>query len=119
MGRQQFVEQLQALGFNPVVNGDRVTFPYVVPVGKFIGEEVTLGFVVNDDFPLNPPSGPHVSPQIRPITGGGGEHPLGGVHGSNFGSTWEYWSRPCNHWSTTGRTVRDYMAHIRHLWETQ
>ena len=123
MSRTDFVAQLKELGYNPTESTNRVTFPYRVSTGKFAGNEITLGFIVEDSFPLTPPSGPHVSPRLLPITGGGGQHPLGGVHESQqFGSEWEYWSRPYPQnpgWANTDRKVRTYMAHITNLFATQ
>jgi hypothetical protein len=120
MGREDFMNQLRLLGFEPSnPTGDRVIFDFAVPVGKYIGEKLQMGFLVGDDWPRTPPSGPHISPQLLPITGGGGVHPAGGIHNSDFGPAWEYWSRPCTHWANTDRTVKAYMAHINRLFEVQ
>lgn len=120
MARQDFIDQLKALGFAPEELGsNRVCFYYTIPVGKFIGQQVKLGFVVGEDFPANPPGGLHVCPHLLPINGGG-PHTSGGVHDNReFGIGWQYWSRPFPKWGNTDRTVRTYMAHIRHLFETQ
>lgn len=120
MARAYFLDQLRQLGYNPNDLGDgKVCFPYTVPVGRFCGQEVQLGFRVGDDFPLNPPSGPHVSPRLLPLNQSSNRHPEGGVHASEFGADWEYWSRPFPGWAGTDRTVKTYMAHIRHLFATQ
>lgn len=120
MGYQEFVDGLVGLGYEVrELGNNRVAFDYKVPCGRFGGRAIELGFVVPAEFPLNPPSGPHVSPQLLPLTGGGGVHPAGGIHASDFGPTWQYWSRPLLHWATTRRTVGDVMAHIRHLLDTQ
>lgn len=120
MAYQDFVSGLRTGGYGVrELGGNRVTFPYVVPTGRFAGTEIDLGFDVPADFPLTPPGGPHVSPRLLPITNGGGSHPSGGVHTSPFGETFEYWSRPLSHWPSTKRTVKDVMAHIRHLFDTQ
>jgi len=120
MAYQDFINGLRALGFDVRELGDnRVTFAYVVPTGRFADRAIEFGFHVPQDFPLTPPSGPHVTPQLLPITNGGGTHPNGGVHTSPFGEQWEYWSRPLSHWPATKRTVKDVMAHIRHLFDTQ
>lgn len=119
MGRQDFINGLKSLGFEPHDNGDgKVSFEYTVPVGRFMEQVIKIGFQVNDDFPVNPPGGPHVSPQLLPLKSVG-EHPLGQVHGSPFGADWEYWSRPYPEWNKTDRSVKAYMAHIRHLFDTQ
>lgn len=118
--RTDFIAQLHNLGFLPEeLPENRLAFDYVVPVGKFAGTSLRLGLVVADDFPAVPPSGPHISPALLPVTGGGGQHPSGGVHQSPFGAGWEYWSRPFPNWATTDRTVKAYLAFIRRLFETQ
>lgn len=121
MARQDFVDQLKALGYQPQELGEnRLCFEYTIPVGKFIGQNIRLGLVVGDDFPATPPGGLHISPHLLPLNGNGGVlHPAGGIHASPFGSDWQYWSRPCPDWPKTDRTVRVYMAYIRRLLETQ
>ena len=120
MGYQEFVNELRDLGLVVTEFPDgRVSFPYRVESGPFAGREVHIGFVVPQDFPVNPPGGPHISPRLLPITGGGGAHPAGGVLVSDFGPDWEYWSRPLSHWATTKRTVKDVIAHVRHLFDSQ
>lgn len=120
MARQDFIDQLKTLGFAPEdLGANRVCFPYSIPVGKFIDQQIRLGFVVNEDFPANPPGGLHVSPHLLPINPSG-THPAGGVHDNReFGAGWQYWSRPFQEWANTDRSVRVYMAHIRNLFATQ
>jgi hypothetical protein len=119
MGRQKFIDELTAMGYQPEPkNGNLVAFRYTIPVGKFSEKEIILGFAVNEDFPLNPPGGPHVSPCLLPLNPSGGTHPNCGVHNSPFGDGWQYWSRPFQNWPGTKRTVRAYMAHIRHLFDS-
>ena len=119
MARTQFVEQLRALGIEPEDRGGgRLAFRFTIEVGRFAGREVWLGVAVGDDFPANPPGGPHVSPRLLPIQSGG-THPSGGVHDSPFGPEWQYWSRPFPGWAQTDRSVRAYLAHVRHLFHTQ
>ncbi len=56
MARKDFIDQLRALGYDPQEFGDnKVAFLYTIPVGKFGGKEIMLGFVVGEDFNLNPP----------------------------------------------------------------
>ncbi|HSZ58355.1 MAG TPA: hypothetical protein VK797_22005 [Tepidisphaeraceae bacterium] len=122
MSRQDFVDQLTALRFKPSQpGGNRVAFPYEVEVGKFSGRQIQLGFVVPDDFPFNPPSGPHLLPPLLALHPQNDvPHPVGGVHPSEpFGSDWQYWSRPFQDWKNTDRSVRVYMAYIRKLFDTQ
>lgn len=125
MGGLDFITQLRAFGYDVEErSGNRVVFPYTIPIGPRLGEQVHLGFVVPTDFPLSPPSGPYVSPLLLPINPNQSVgHPVGGVHPANsfgldWGADWEYWSRPFPDWPGTDRTVRAYMAHIAHLFET-
>src|SRR5688572_29735708 len=119
MPRQDFIEQLKAMQCEPSDrDGSFITFPYTIPVGRLAGTQITLGFQVTDDFPMNPPGGPHVSPRLMPQNPSGGTHPTFGIHASNLGEDWQYWSRPFPNWPTTDRTVKAYMAHIRHLFDT-
>lgn len=114
-----FLAELRRLGFDPTDHGSgRVSFDYTVDVGRLAGKTFRLGFAVPSDFPLTPPSGPHVSPRIH-ANQAGGAHPTGGIHDSPFGVGWQYWSRPCNDWPKTRRRVADYMAFVRQLWATQ
>jgi hypothetical protein len=118
---EAFVAGLVQLGYEPVVladQPDRVTFDYEVESGRFAGRKVRLGIVVPGDLPATAPSGPHVSPHIHPIGQAGG-HPAGAVHASDFGSDWQYWSRPFSDWATSKRTVAAYMSHIWRLWDSQ
>lgn len=120
MARQDFIDQLRALGHEvEEPGGNKISFTYVIPVGKRANQEIKIGFEVSEDFPANPPSGPHVSPRILPLDKTKDPHPKGGVHEStNFGNEWEYWSRPFPNWANTDRTARTYMAFIRYLFET-
>jgi len=120
MARQDFIDQLKALGYLPEdLGANRVWFPYMIPVGKFFEQEIKLGVVVGEDFPATPPGGIHLSPHLLPINASG-IHPDGAIHDNReFGSGWQYWSRPFPDWNNTNRTVRTYMAHVRHLFETQ
>ena len=119
MSRADFVQQLQTLGFQvePVTPQGFVKFDYTIPIGHKRGEKIKLAFAVGEDFPLNPPGGPHVSPRLLPIhTANDLPHPNGAVHPSDqLGPDWEYWSRPFPAWNSTDRTVRTYMGYIRRL----
>jgi len=128
IGAAYFADGLVELGFEVGHLPDQpdfVHFNYEVPAGCFAGEKVRLGFQVPPDFPASTPSGPHTSPCLRP-SDQPGEHPNGGRHTSHaqpfadaFGGNWQYWSRPCNEWNNTSRTVAAYMAFIAKLWATQ
>lgn len=122
MARVDFINQLQAMGYVVEdMTDNRLKFRYSISVGRFSHQEIWLGFVVAEDFPLTPPSGPHVWPRLLPLhPNDGTPHPKGSVHASpEFGDNWEYWSRPFPDWSSTDRTVRAYMGFIRRLLDTQ
>jgi hypothetical protein len=127
-GPEVFTAGLKGLGFDVSALKDRadhLVLNYVVPTGRFAGQEVRIGLIVPADFPLTPPGGPHVSPHIWPIKSDG-EHPSGHIHAqhaqpfqSALGGQWQYWSRPFLEWSKTKKTVAIYMNHIWRLWDTQ
>jgi hypothetical protein len=121
MPLSDFIDQLKALGYDVTDHGEnKVSFPYVVPVGKFADTAIRLGFAVPPDFNLTPPTGPHITPKLLPANPNAGPHPNHGVQdNSPFGSDWQYWSRPLQHWAQTQRTVKDVLAHVRHLFDTQ
>lgn len=122
MSRQQFSDQIRALGHDvKALDEERISFPYEIPVGKFAGRKIELGFIVQPDFPANAPaSGPHLTPRLLAINTQSKVHPEGGIHESaQFGAEWQYWSRPCEEWAKTDRSAKAYMAFIRRLFETQ
>jgi len=121
MAVEDFAKQLREMGYEVTEYPDgRVSFPYIVEIGKFAGQEITLGFAVPPDFSLSPPTGPHIRPRLLPINPPQGPHPAHGIHESpQFSTDWQYWSRPLTHWSNTGRTVADVMRHVRGLFATQ
>jgi hypothetical protein len=121
MAIHDFIDQLRALGHDvrePAAGV--VEFPYKITVGPRTGEQVRLAFAIPPDFPLQPPSGPCISPHLLPLHPNQDVgHPVGGVHPApNIGESWQYWSRPFPAWPQTDRSVRAYMAHIRHLFAT-
>lgn len=121
IGLSAFVAGLLALGFSPAIidaKERRVTFDYLVESGKHVGQIYKLGLEVPPDFPLTPPSGPHVNAILHP-TGQGGSHPTANVNDSAFGGGWQYWSRPFPDWASSKKTVAAYMAHIFRLWDSQ
>ena len=119
MGQADFINQLRELGYAvDALDADKLSFPYEIPVGRFTGHNIRLGFHVPGDFPLTPPSGPHLTPHLLPMNPGAPGHP-GRVADSDFGSDWQYWSRPFQKWPGTNKTAKDYMRYIRHLFETQ
>ncbi len=120
MAIDDFQKGLRDLGYNPSVAASRVTFPYRIEVGKHIGTQIEIGFEVDPNFPLVPPTGPRIKPRLYPIHPGNDiPHPHGGVHDAQaFGPDWEYWSRPFNGWAdlpVDQRSVKTYMRFIRDL----
>ena len=103
-GARLFAAQLRAAGYDVTEMPDHhVEFPYTVSVGKHAGLELEMGLVVPKDFPMTPPTGPHINKLLHPDKGGG-THPAGGIHPStshskHFGSGWQYWSRPYPKWA--------------------
>ena len=118
MAKVDFINQLKELGYEPIEIQNMVSLEYEIPVGKFTGKKVWIALQIGNDFPANPPPGPHFKPHLLPITGGGGSHPTGAIHGSSLGEEWQYWSRPFKEWGKTDRTVKTYLAYIRLLLDT-
>lgn len=119
MGMIDFINQLRDLGYTVEELGEnKIAFPYEIPAGRFQGQKIKLGFNAPTDFPVSSPSGPHLTPHLLPMNSGAPAHPAR-VADSNFGSEWQYWSRPFQKWAETNKTVKDYMRYIRHLFETQ
>ena len=118
MARQQFIDRLKELGHDvEILSDNRIAFPFVPRVGKFRGKQISLGLVVNDDFPANCPGGPHLKPRLLPINSEG-EHPDGRIHESGpFGVDWQYWSRPFPNWNESKKSVDVYMEHIDRLFD--
>ncbi|MBL7261583.1 hypothetical protein [Paractinoplanes lichenicola] len=81
-------------------------FLYTIEVGSRAGEEIEVGLEIPGDWPMSPPSGPHLRPSL--------DHPHGAVHPSPLGPDWAYWSRPAYQWPAD-RTVRGYLRHLRTL----
>lgn len=123
-GAELFAEQLRTYDYEVIQLPDHhIKIPYIIDVGKYMGLELEIGFVVPEDFPMTPPSGPHIHKLIHPNKSGG-EHPTGGVHSSSghsqhFGPDWQYWSRPYPNWTAGPRTTVRYMEFIRGLWASQ
>jgi hypothetical protein len=127
-GIAAFTAGLHELGYTPSDvpdNTGSLYFDYRVETGVFAGKDVRIGLVIPADFPMNPPTGPHVSPDIHPIKADG-DHPTGHVHRDHsahfqkaLGGSWQYWSRPFREWAQSKRNVAAYMNHIWQLWDSQ
>lgn len=118
-----FVNGLKQQGIEPTImlgKPDHVIFDYAPLTGKHAEEKIRQGVVVPSDFPASPPGGLHVNRILHPqCSNGQTPHPLGGIHASDFGGDWQYWSRPFKDWGKTKKTVGVYLSHIEHLWATQ
>lgn len=93
------------------------SFPTPSNWAGFFGTPVQVGLEVADDWPRNPPGGPHVSPRLiaeQGATPGG----AGVTNASAFGGEFEYWSRPYANWGRDGQNVQAYLAHLRRLFAT-
>ena len=123
-GARLFATQLRAAGYDVIeLPNHHVKFPYAVNMGKYLGLKLEIGFVVPKDFPMTPPSGPHIGKLLHPNQSGG-NHPTGGIHPSPqhsryFGPNWQYWSRPHRKWASGKRNAVRYMAFIHGLWANQ
>lgn len=116
-----FCNGLVALGYQAeVLDAEKryVAFDYVVETGPYAGRTFKHGIEVPQDFPLTPPSGPHICAVLHQ-TGQTGEHPKSNVNDSPFGNGWQYWSRPYADWAQSKQTVAAYLAHIFRLWDSQ
>lgn len=118
-GREEFERQLRAMGIEPdsAQPDNRVAFDYVVPGGRFVGKQIKMGFVVPPDFARNPPGGPHISPRLLPMNPNAPAHPHRTAE-SEFGSDWQYLSRPYRGTWTGKKGVAEYLAHVDYLFET-
>ncbi len=112
MAKSNFIEELRALGFTPQEPDNvKICFEYEIPVGRNIGKKIMIGFEVQNDFPMNCPTGPH----FKSIGIEGWIEPTANVNPSPFGNEWRYWSRPFPDWNRTQKTVKIYLAHIKNL----
>lgn len=119
IGKQKFTDGLKDLGYEVEDKGDsRIAFDYMITEGRFKDRKIKIGFEIPTDFEANPPSGPHISPRLLPINPGGSSHNERAHESPNFGTEWEYLSRPFPNWPKTKRTVKEYMRHIKHLLDT-
>lgn len=120
MARSQFLEELSAMGYAWKNQADnRGYIEFTVPLGRFAGQIIRLGFQIGDEYPVGCPTGPHIFPRLLPQNPTGGLHPFFGIHDSPFGPEWQYWSRPFHPWQSTRRTAEEYLRHIRHLFDFQ
>lgn len=121
-GVELWLSQLRELGFSPEIFpgvANLVIFRFMVPVGRFAGQEIEIGIVIPTDT-LTPPTGIHVRPRLLPLHPDQSiGHPYGGVHpADHLGPDWEYWSRPFHAWLQTTRDAAAYLRFIRRLFAT-
>ncbi|TDB38238.1 MAG: hypothetical protein D9V44_09445 [Actinobacteria bacterium] len=121
MSTVDLMNQLRELGYEPELGPEGfVAFDYTILIGPLSGRQIRLGFQNPDQFPLNPPGGPCVSPRLLPLKTGN-TPPLEGIHAISPeidpGGVWEYWSRPFQGWESTSRKATDYLAHVNALFD--
>lgn len=119
MSKADFIEGLKKLGYNPTELKQFVVFDYEIVTGSKKGKIIKMAFMVDDNFPLSSPSGPHINPRLLLIHPAKDlPHPNGAVHESNeLGPEWEYLSRSYQRWNSTDKSVATYMRFIHSLFE--
>lgn len=100
--------ELRALELDPNVIDGYAVFDWPVRVGSLTGTTHRIGLLMPVDYPLTPPPAPQVNPPVADPASP--SPPL-----SPLGTGWLYWSRPFPNWASTGRTMSDYLAHLRRL----
>lgn len=117
MSRETFINQLEALGYNPQeLQHGFISIEYKIIKGRFKDMVVEMAFENPCNFPLTPAHGPHFKAMLLPIVGAGNrKHPYGGIHNSPLGTEWQHWSRPYVNWNQTDKTVKTYLEHIKNL----
>ena len=118
MGLDNLENQLKELGYDTWrPQKDFVAFKFKVPHGRFKDKEITIALQA-PQFPTIPPSGPHINPHLLPCSGGGGQHPLGGIHRRNVPTAdYQYWSRPFHNWNASKKNAAEYLGFIRTLFD--
>jgi len=118
MGKQKFKKGLEELGYKiSDIDENRLSIKHKITDGRFKNQEIEVGFEVPADFELNPPTGPHIKPRLLPIRPDGPDHNTRAHESENFGTEWEYLSRPIPNWPAK-RTVKSYLKYIIHLLNT-
>lgn len=121
-GREAFKDGLKQLGYRPEDKGDTlVAFDHTISDGRFAGTIVTVGIEVPLDFPVNCPTGPHITPRLIPIDTGALDNKRA-AESTQFGEKWQYLSRPfraqMEGWNRTKRDVKSYLWHIKEILNT-
>jgi len=113
-----FAEQLEKLGYEPVVDSDWVEFDYIVPGGTYSGETVRKAIKVPPNLDQEPPHGIDFSPRFR-AQNTGAQHPARSHPSKRFPNNGEHWSRPFQDWHLQPKKdAATYMAHVHNLWMT-
>lgn len=112
------IKQLEQLGYAAVHYPNKVVgFLYIIPHGRFRGQQVEIALQV-PNFPDIPPPGPNIKPFLLPINPKHGAHPFFGVHVRNIpDASFQYWSRPFLGWDQTEKTMEIYIAFLRTLFD--
>jgi hypothetical protein len=118
-GKDAFEAGLKELGYTVEdLGANRLAFAITLADGRFEGQEVRVGLEIPPDFNVTCPTGPHISPQLIPLNPGGSGNDRS-TASPNFGSDWQYSSRPFGEqqqgWSKTTRTVKDYVRHVKRV----
>lgn len=112
------IKQLEAMGYQPISHPNGVVgFQFVIPHGKFRGQQVEIALQV-PNFPDAPPPGPNIKPFLLPINPNNGAHPYFGVYARKIPDAgFQYWSRPFQGWDQTDKTMEVYIAFLRTLFD--
>ena len=121
-GKEKFIDELKQLNFNPESkDGNRVAFNYSIKDGRFKDQAIQIGLEIPQDYPVNPPPGPHITPALIPVNGTSTDNAKA-VTSPAFGNDWLYLSRPFRDnqagWNRTHRDARSYLKHIKNILDT-
>lgn len=124
MGNQEIIKQLTDLGYETKIYpeiqgypGGFVSFIFKVPHGRYKDQEIEVALNA-PQFPLIPPSGPYISPQLLPIRPSGPLPPFDGIHDRKVPTaSFQYWSRPFNGWNESDKTIKEYIGFLRTLFD--
>ena len=118
MGTQELIDQLETRGYQVTkYDGEYVSFPMIVPHGRFRGIEIEVALQA-PQFPLVPPSGPNIKPHLLPINPSGQKHPFDGIHDRKQPTPqFQYWSRPFAGWNKSRMNVDEYLSFLRTLFD--
>jgi len=122
-GPERLIKELLALGHEAelvtATDGNRfaVISNFVVPLGRFAGREIDLGFLGTADFPISVASSIHVraNPQLYEKTDSVAN--VRNITDSALGPEWRYWSKNLG-WNGNGeKSARHLMTIINGVFE--